>query len=65
LRVKSGVTCNEVRDKAQAKIADVEEKIRQLQQIRSVLVQLMSTCSGSGPINTFTILEGLNNEEVL
>jgi MerR family copper efflux transcriptional regulator len=64
LRVKPGVTCDEVRNKAQAKIGDVEEKIRQLQQIRSALAELLSNCSGSGPINTCTILQSLNNGEV-
>jgi MerR family copper efflux transcriptional regulator len=64
LRVKPGVTCNDVRRKAQAKIADVEEKIRHLEQIRSALAQLLSNCSGSGPINACTILQGLNNGQV-
>src|SRR5713226_4365147 len=56
LRVKPGSSCADGRRKAEAKIFDVDEKIKRLQAIRAALVQLTSTCSGRGPINTCTIL---------
>src|SRR5438309_5289740 len=49
IRVKPGSGCADVRRRAEAKIADVEEKIRHLQVIREALFQITSTCSGLGP----------------
>jgi len=63
LRVKPGGSCADVRSKTQAKIADVDEKINHLQEIRKALVQLTNTCSGLGPVNTCTILQALNTKE--
>src|SRR5947207_7471515 len=40
LRVKPGSSCADVRRKAEIKIADVDEKIRQLQTIREALVRM-------------------------
>lgn len=61
LRVRRG-SCADVREKAEAKLADIDEKIRHLREIRTALVELADTCSGHGPIDTCTILQGLNGE---
>src|SRR5216683_2965157 len=60
LRVRRGSSCTDVRKKAETKIADVDEKIRHLQEIRAALVELTNTCSGRGPIDSCTILQSLN-----
>ncbi len=60
LRVRRGSSCADVRKKAETKIADVDEKIRHLQEIRAALVELTNTCSGRGPIDSCTILQSLN-----
>ena len=64
LRVRPGSGCADVRRKAEAKISDVEEKIRHLLEIKNALVRLTDTCSGRGPISTCTILQILNAGEV-
>ena len=62
LRVRPDSSCNDVREKAQAKIADVDEKIRHLKAIKKALVQMAATCSGRGPVSTCTIIQALNGE---
>jgi MerR family mercuric resistance operon transcriptional regulator len=42
LRVRAVDTCERVRKRAQAKIADIERKIKALQQMRRVLAELVS-----------------------
>ena len=63
LRVKPGSSCVDVRRKAEAKVVDVDEKIRRLQKIRKALVELTNTCSGRGPVSTCSILRILNAGE--
>jgi MerR family copper efflux transcriptional regulator len=63
LRVSPEVTCDEVRARAEAKITDIEDKIRQLQRMRRALVRLAETCQGSGPVSECPILESLALEE--
>ena len=63
LRARPGSTCADARDKAQAKIADVDEKIRHLKEIKKALVRITSTCSGRGPVSQCSILQILNDGE--
>jgi MerR family mercuric resistance operon transcriptional regulator len=63
LRVDPETTCAEVRNRAQVKIADVEEKIRTLQGIKKALVQLTAVCRGRGPISECPILDALDAGE--
>jgi MerR family mercuric resistance operon transcriptional regulator len=56
---------NEVRAIAQAKIADIEDKMRTLKAMRSVLNRLTERCSGCGPTSECPILESIDSEEVL
>jgi len=64
LRVRRGSGCADVRRRAEAKIADVDGKIRHLLEIKKALVRLTDTCSGRGPISNCTILQILNAGEV-
>ena len=61
LRAKPGIGCADVRAKAQAKIADVDAKLRHLQAIRKALAQITATCSGRGPLSGCSILQALND----
>jgi MerR family copper efflux transcriptional regulator len=63
LRARQGSGCADVRRKAEAKIADVDEKMRHLLEIKKALVRLTDTCSGRGPASTCTILQILNAGE--
>ena len=62
LRVDPTTTCAEVRSKAAAKIADVEQKIEALQRIRTALVKLTAVCRGRGPTSECPILDALDKE---
>ncbi|MBI2807804.1 MAG: MerR family DNA-binding protein [Planctomycetes bacterium] len=62
LRVDPSTTCAEVRSRAKAKIADVEEKIQALQRIKNALVQLTAVCRGRGPTSECPILDALDQE---
>jgi MerR family transcriptional regulator, copper efflux regulator len=63
IRVKPSSGCADVRRKAEAKIAAVDEKIRNLQTIREALVSMTETCSGRGPATNCSILEAMNRNE--
>ncbi len=63
LRVDPETTCGEVKRRAEAKIADVEEKIQALQRIKKALVRLTAVCRGRGPTSECPILEALDREK--
>ena len=63
IRVKPGSGCADVRRKAEAKIADVDEKLRRLQAIRKALLKLTAACVGQGPVTNCSILETLDRQE--
>ena len=62
LRIRPGTTCRQISDQATAKIADIEEKIRSLEAMRSALEKLAADCPASGPTSECPILGAL--EEV-
>jgi MerR family copper efflux transcriptional regulator len=63
IRLKPGSGCADVRRKAEAKIADVDEKLRRLQAIRKALLKLTAACVGQGPVTNCSILETLDRQE--
>lgn len=63
LRVQPGATCAQVRRRAEAKIQDVDQRIRALEAIRAALEKLAASCVGRGPVSECTILEGLFLDE--
>ena len=63
LRVDPTTTCAQVRSKAAAKLADVEQKIEALRRIRKALVKLTAVCRGRGPTSECPILDALDGEE--
>lgn len=62
LRVDPDTTCAEVKNRAEVKIADVEQKIDALQRIKKALVKLTAVCRGRGPTSECPILDALDNE---
>jgi hypothetical protein len=56
-------TCEEVRQRAERKIAEAEDKIQTLARIKGALQQLVVSCSGQGPTSTYPILEALDSQE--
>ena len=64
LRAGPEATCQDVKTRAQAKVADVEEKIADLRRIRRALGALVETCTGGdGPTSECPILDAMQNEK--
>ncbi len=61
LRMRPGAGRAEVRARAHAKIADVDQKIRALQAIKKALRTLSDRCDGCGPIAQCPILQSLDD----
>lgn len=60
LRAERGMTCADVRLKAQEKVEKVRQKIADLKAIERALETLTATCSGDGPLTDCPILESLD-----
>lgn len=63
LRVDAKTSCAEVKSRARAKLADVEQKISALRAMKTALQELMATCTGRGPVSECPILESLDPKE--
>lgn len=59
LRIAPGANCTRVRKQAEAKIADIEAKIRSLQRMKQSLQKLVAACGGRGSVSKCPILETL------
>jgi len=59
LRLRRSATCADVRKRAEAKIAEIESKIENLQAMRKSLLELTDACSG-GPVSNCSILLNLD-----
>jgi len=59
LRVDGYTTCADVRQRAETKLWDVEEKITELQRIREALQHLTDLCQGEGPTSQCPILDAM------
>jgi Hg(II)-responsive transcriptional regulator len=64
LRMEPGTTCGDMKVKVKTKIEDIERKIADLEQIREALSDLVSKCTGKGPIGECPILEALYKNNV-
>src|SRR5437763_1674704 len=65
LRVDRQTSCEEVRQRTEAKIAEVERKLVELQRMRQALLQVASLCTGQGPTGRCPMLEALDQQEPL
>jgi MerR family mercuric resistance operon transcriptional regulator len=63
LRVDPDTSCRDVKHRAEAKLVDIEEKIRTLERIKNALKQLVAACRGRGPTTMCPILEALETRE--
>ncbi|MBI4445426.1 MAG: MerR family DNA-binding transcriptional regulator [Acidobacteria bacterium] len=59
LRVVPGMRCSDVKVRAQAKITEIEAKIKDLQRMQVALKKLAQACTGRGPTAECPILEAL------
>ena len=62
LRFDTGTSCGHVRERAEAKLNDIEQKIRDLQRIKKALARLASACPGRGAMSDCPILESLDGK---
>jgi len=63
LRRDPGMTCNDVKERVEAKIVQVEGKIETLETIRGALSGLVKKCTGEGPAGRCPILKELESRE--
>ena len=63
LRIDKERDRSDVRAIAEAKVADIEEKIRTLSSMKEALVRLTEHCCGHGPASECPILESLDSDE--
>ncbi len=63
LEASSCTTAADVRERAEAKLEDLEERIRALQKMRRALRKLVESCPGQGPLRDCSILRALAPEE--
>ncbi len=62
LRVDARTSCADVRKRAEAKIADIDQKLRALRAMKRALMLLTAACVGRGPVSACPILESLDQE---
>ncbi len=63
LEASDGATPADVRERAEAKLEDLEERIRSLQRMRRALRKLVESCPGKGPLSDCSILRALAPEK--
>ncbi len=63
LRAAPKARCADIRERAEAKIAEIDAKIRTLQAMRKALLRLTAACTGRGSVSDCPILESLDFEE--
>lgn len=62
LRVDPEMSCREVKQRAETKIADIERKIEDLRSMQQALATLAETCSGEGPISECPFLDAIDDQ---
>lgn len=65
LRVDAQTSCEEVKQRTEAKITEVERKLAELQRLRQALLQIASLCTGQGPGSCCPMLDALDQQETL
>jgi MerR family copper efflux transcriptional regulator len=64
LRLSPGVTCTDVRNRAQAKLAEIQQKIDTLHAMKRALQQLVSACTADGPASECSFLANLHQRSL-
>jgi len=65
LRENADAGAQDMRERARAKVADIEQKIRRLRAMKSALNALTKSCPGCGPLSDCPILDALEAKGVL
>ena len=65
LRENAAAGAQDMRERARAKIADIEQKIRRLRAMKNALKALAESCPGCGPLSDCPILEALEAKGAL
>ena len=63
LRAAPRAKCADIRQRAEEKVQDIDEKIDTLRRMRKALAKLMAECEGSRPVTECPILESLNTQK--
>lgn len=63
LRVDGQTSCEQAKERATAKLAEVEQKIIELQRMRQALLHVTSLCAGEGPKGCCPLLDALDHDE--
>ncbi|HVS31388.1 MAG TPA: heavy metal-responsive transcriptional regulator [Thermoanaerobaculia bacterium] len=63
LRIDPDVSCADVKAKAIAKVAEVEEKLASLARMRDTLLAITRSCAGEGPTTECPILDALDEPQ--
>jgi len=63
LRMSRRTTSAAIRARAEAKIADIVEKIGSLESMKKTLQKLTGVCDGCAPLSGCPILESLDRED--
>lgn len=63
LRRGPNATCGDIKEKARAKMSDIEAKVNDLLKMREALARLAETCPGEGPLSACPILGALGPEK--
>ena len=63
LCVDGQTSCEEVKQHTEAKIAEVERKLIELQRMRQALLQVAALCTGQGPASRCPMLDALDQQE--
>jgi len=64
LKVAPGKSCADVKARAEAKIADIEQRVAQLKRMRRALTRLAVACSGRGPTSECPILDAMETRKL-
>lgn len=63
LRVDGETSCSQVKECAAVKLAEVEQKMVELQRMRQALLQVTALCEGEGPKSRCPLLDALEHDE--
>lgn len=63
LRLDTAATCEDVKNRAETKILEIEQKIQALQRMKQALTNLTAACNGDAPISECPILQTLEERE--
>lgn len=65
LRVEAQTACTEVKQRAEAKVAEIEQKLEALQRMRQVLLELLQHCDMEEPTGECPILAALDADSAM